>query len=177
MIIVNEISYQDNLITKFLIKSSKHGKFEVIIDTEDWNKIKTKHWSISYRKQPNLFYIVTYNTYLHRFILDERNPKIHVDHINHNTFDNKKSNLRQCSCKENIRNQKIHRNNVSKYKGVHWDNYHKKWRAAIMKNYKFIFLGYFKNPIDAAIIYNKKAKELFGKFAYMNEVKNESTLV
>jgi hypothetical protein len=33
-----------------------------------------------------------------------------------------------------------------------------------------ITLGYFKDEVEAAKAYNEKAKELFGKYAKLNEV-------
>jgi uncharacterized membrane protein YiaA len=61
-------------------------------------------------------------------------------------------------------------NNTSGYRGV---TYHKKldkWQATIVLNKKHYYLGIFCNIKEAALAYNKKAKELFGKFAVLNEV-------
>ena len=51
---------------------------------------------------------------MHRFIMNFPKGK-YVDHINHNTLDNRKCNLRICNNADNIRNGKIRTNNKSGY--------------------------------------------------------------
>ena len=58
----------------------------------------------------------------------------------------------------------------SKYKGVSWYSSRNKWYSYIHFNYEKIHIGYFENEKEAALAYNKKAKELFGEYAYLNEV-------
>ncbi|WP_421355300.1 HNH endonuclease [Pseudocitrobacter faecalis] len=76
-------------------------------------------------------------------------PAEDIDHINHIRSDNRISNLRIASRKENQRNQSLHRNNKSGHNGVHWRNDCQKWRAMIMVNGKSKHLGYFSNIEDA----------------------------
>lgn len=87
-----------------------------------------------------------------------------IDHKNHNELDNQKSNLRIATCAENLHNMQKHKPHTSIYKGVHWNKRVRKWLTQICYNYKRITLGYFNSEIEAAKTYNKKAKELFGKF-------------
>lgn len=106
---------------------------------------------------------------MHREIMGLKyGDKRQVDHINHNPLDNRKCNLRICTHAENGRNRKIQTGTTSKYKGVSWHKPNKKWRAAIGYNHKLFHLGNFDNEIDAAKAYDKKAKELHGKFAQTN---------
>jgi hypothetical protein len=90
-----------------------------------------------------------------------------VDHINHNTLDNRKENLRVCSNAENGHNR-VSNYGVSRYKGV--SKSRKNWMSRIMLNGKRIYLGYFKNEKDAAMAYNRAALRYYGKFAYLNDV-------
>lgn len=107
--------------------------------------------------------------YMHRIIISVPNG-LEIDHRNHNGLDNRKSNLRVCTHAENLQNQQQQkpRQGTSKFKGVNWHNARNKWRAYIKSNDKFIHLGVFDNEIDAAKAYDKKAKELFGEYAYLN---------
>jgi hypothetical protein len=113
---------------------------------------------------------------MHRFIMGVEDSKVHIDHINHDTLDNRKSNLRLCTNSENRRNQKIRKGGSSKYKGVHKtrDNKVKPFRASIKFNQKCINLGNFAAELDAAIAYNKAALHYFGEFALLNDVSENS---
>lgn len=102
----------------------------------------------------------------HRFIMDA--PKgVLVDHINHNTLDNRKINLRLCNRSQNMWNRK-RSCGVSKFKGVHWCNERQKWRTQIYLNNKRVHSRRFKCEKQAALFYNEKALELFGEFAHLN---------
>ncbi|MFA6281244.1 MAG: AP2 domain-containing protein [Candidatus Omnitrophota bacterium] len=91
-----------------------------------------------------------------------------VDHANHNGLDNRRTNLRLCSRSENQGNRINSCNSTSKYKGVSWDKVKRKWRARIACGKKNTSIGRFNSEIEAAKAYDKKAKELFGEFAYLN---------
>jgi hypothetical protein len=89
---------------------------------------------------------------------------LHIDHINGNTLDNRKANLRICTRAENNCNIKRRKNNTSGYKGVSFDKRKKKWSAYISKNYKHYFLGYFVTPEEAYIAYCKASKKYHGEY-------------
>lgn len=94
--------------------------------------------------------------------------KKQVDHINHNGLDNTKKNLRVVTNQQNQMNKRKRKNTSSKYKGVTWHKQHKKWYAQIVFNGKHFYLGLFNNQKHAAILYDKKAKELFKHHARLN---------
>ena len=73
--------------------------------------------------------------WMHREVI--QTPEgLFTDHINHNGLDNRRKNLRICTHQNNIRNQKIHIDNTSGYKGVRKNKY--KWRSVIYFNNKYI---------------------------------------
>lgn len=104
-----------------------------------------------------------------RYVMKANNNQ-QVDHINHNTLDNRKCNLRLCSPIENCQNRLIRCDNSSGYKGVSLKRESKKWGAHIYNHGKQIFLGYFTNKIDAAIAYNEAAIKYFGNYASLNNI-------
>ena len=72
-----------------------------------------------------------------------------IDHINRNRLDNRKSNLRFTTRKENARNRGTMSNNTSGYTGVHYQKASRKWRASIAVDYQRIQLGEFDTKEDA----------------------------
>lgn len=107
---------------------------------------------------------------MHRLVLSGVDSRLHVDHINGNRLDNRKSNLRISTCSENLRNRGPQANNSSGYKGVIFDKARGKWRAEICVEKRRKYLGRFSSPIEAAMAYNKAAIELHGEYAYQNKI-------
>jgi hypothetical protein len=109
--------------------------------------------------------------YLHRFLLGAKGSQI-VDHVNGDTLDNRKSNLRLCDASQNAANSQIQRNNTSGYKGVSFyqqkPSWTPKWKAQISENGKRTNLGLFDCPIDAARVYDQAARAKWGEFACVN---------
>ena len=91
----------------------------------------------------------------------------HVDHINGDTLDNRRSNLRICTISENARNA-TKRKGVSMYKGVSLSNTGNRWVANIYDSGRLKFLGSFTSEEDAARAYDVAAKQIFGEFARPN---------
>ena len=104
---------------------------------------------------------------MHRLILKAEKGQV-CDHINHNGLDNRRKNLRLCTNSQNFGNQRKRPNKSSIYKGVCFYKRDSKWQVGIECNYKKYYLGRFDNEIEAAKVYDKKAAELFGEFAYTN---------
>lgn len=114
---VNEIeTLSDHSI--LYIKNS-FGLFKVLIDTEDIDKIKDIHWNAEKDKRGK-FYVRNRkkNLRLHR-VITNCPPNLVVDHINHNTLDNRKSNLRVCTIAENNRNTNIENKYPNKTTGIY----------------------------------------------------------
>jgi hypothetical protein len=86
---------------------------------------------------------------IHRLIMNAPDGLV-VDHINHNTLDNRKSNLRVVTHLENLQNYiKRIPNQSSGIRGISFDIKHKKWRVRRQINKKTIDLGYFDTIEDA----------------------------
>jgi len=80
--------------------------------------------------------------------------QIFIDHINthdkNNKQDNRRENLRKATPLNNASNRIKKEGTTSQYIGVYKKKAKNKYQASIIINYKFIFLGYFDNEIDAA---------------------------
>jgi hypothetical protein len=85
-------------------------------------------------------------------------PKGQIDHINRSSADNRITNLRDVSVKQNGHNRRTNSDNTSGHTGVTWRKQKSKWNAYIKHNYKRVNLGYFENLEDAVAA--RKAGEL-----------------
>jgi hypothetical protein len=167
---------------RFIIKN-KHGEFEVIIDTEDRERVEKHSWSLCKRgnyvrvqaagKRKNNGKTQT-KIRLHRFIMNLTDSNIHVDHINNNPLDNRKSNLRLCSHKENMRNINTgrlasERKNKTGYVGVYRNHKTGKYRACISINNKTHHIeGNHLTAEEAAKARDEFVKQHFPKFGKLN---------
>jgi len=87
-------------------------------------------------------------------------PKLDIDHINRNRSDNRISNLRDVSRKQNGQNASKPSSNTSGYTGVSWHRRRSKWQVKITHSYKMIHLGYF-SILEEAIAARKAAEKLY----------------
>lgn len=133
-------------------------------DLEDYDLIKDYCWYII--KGYLVTSINNHTTGMHRIIVDAPKDKF-VDHINHDTHDNRKSNLRICTPFQNIANSQINKKNKLGVKGV-YERPNGRYTAYISENGKKHWLGTYDTIKEAADIYDAKAKEYFGEFAYLN---------
>lgn len=143
-----------------------------LIDPRDFEVVSRRKWVLT-RGGRNKYAITNLrqadnkrSIAMHRLILGAPDGSI-VDHINGNGLDNRRSNLRLCSNRENIRNQRPRVDTTSPFKGV-WFNKNR-WQVAIEQNEERLHLGCFNFEHDAARQYDRAARVLFGAFARTNE--------
>ena len=156
---LNEIIFYDDYAEIIIYDNNYNEKTRVLIDIEDSEKVKDFKWYIDKNE-----YIVSKckktghkGLYLHRFIMNCPEDMV-VDHINHNTLDNRKSNLRICTQHENTFNKKENGND----KGVFLRG--NKWIAQISYNYKNIYLGRFDTYEEALKVRKEAEIKYFGEF-------------
>ncbi len=99
-----------------------------------------------------------------------------VDHKDRDALNNRRSNLRVCTFRQNCRNRS--RNDLgktSKYKGVIWRKNRKRWIVQIRAGEllanglsRTLWIGSYRCEIDAAKAYDKAAIKYFGRFACLN---------
>lgn len=88
-------------------------------------------------------------------------PEHQIDHINHDTSDNRIENLRRVTNIENQRNRSMSKNNTSGIMGVSFCKQTSKWVAEIKVNYRKINLGRF-NTIQEATRAREAANDKYG---------------
>jgi hypothetical protein len=122
-----------------------------IIDDDDFERVSIFKWHYEHgyarvkNKQESF--------YLHQFILGKNSKEI--DHINNNPLDNRKVNLRVCSCSENSANSSAHKDSqYSKFKGVSFHKTLGYWISDFCHQGKR-FRKYSKSEKDACLKYNE----------------------
>ena len=165
--------------TKELVVESKtHGIHKILYDECDADFVEPYKWTITpghstYYARRNRPRDLNGNRQspvsLHRDLMNAPWGLV-VDHINGNGLDNRRVNLRLCTRSENMMNRPKTRQNSTGYKGVYktGDSKLNPYSSKIEKNKKVYCLGHFATAEEAAMAYDKKAKELHGEFAKLN---------
>ena len=157
-----------------VIYSEKHGTFNIKIDLDDVEKCKRIVWSINVygnnEHSPKKFYYAVNGKkgLLHRFICGT--PKGYVtDHIDLDTMNNRKKNLRTVTRSQNSMNREMQLNNKSGHNGVIWVERFSKWMAHIRKSGVQTNLGYYEDINEAVKVRRDAEKTMFGKYGRKSE--------
>ena len=153
---------------EFCVGYTSCGK-EFFFDKDDYKKIKDYCWYVLNNK----YIYGSLNgekILLHRLIMGVSDSKLQVDHINHNGFDNRKSNLRVVTNSENSMNKNYQKNNDLKIKGIYRHSQHAGYCADIGINGKTIHLGCFKDINDAIKARKEAEEKYFGEYSYNNSM-------
>lgn len=139
------------------------------VDTEDYDKVNQYKWYADRRKHTIYAKANAGNKTkisMHRLILCANNGQ-EIDHKNHDGLDNRKSNLRSCTHKQNCMNSsKMNRMTSSKYKGV--DKQGKKWRAQSRVSGRIRQIGYYDTEEEAANAYDNEVIKYGDENAFIN---------
>ena len=143
-----------------------------LVDDDDYERVAAHPWWPASRSMPYPMTEMkvggkTRTVRLSRFIMRAQVEMV-VDHINHDPLDNRKVNLRICTNSENMRNRIKHQRATSKYKGVYMHTQAQVWVAQIQCDSRRHYLGLYDDEVDAALAYDRKARELHGDFALLN---------
>lgn len=149
----NEMIIEDDICR---IKLYNHKNIEIaetIIDADDFDLVKNIKWNLGYGDKQGRFRYVRSGKgasliKLSRLIMDAKVGEI-VDHIFHNTLDNRKSKLRLCTHTQNCQNKEFKANNSSGFKHVYWNKQKKKWTVSVTADKIQHYIGQFDN-IEAA---------------------------
>jgi len=142
------------------------GQF-AMVDDDMYEELNQYNWYASWDR--NCFRVlrnVTINgkratVKLHRAIMNAQKGQI-VDHIDNNTLNNQRSNLRLCTTSQNNMNRGMQTTNTTGYKGVFRNG--KGFIAKICLNGKVIHLGTRPTAEEAHELYKEGSKQHHGDF-------------
>jgi hypothetical protein len=149
-----------------------------VISEQDKDRVSSHKWYVAKKNNGKKYiYAFTQNSegkktflYLHRLILAlQPSDGMIADHINGDTFDNRRENLRVATPAQNNWNSKK-KGGSNKYKGISLIKETGMWDVRINANNRRYYLGHYRTEEEAALAYNKAAYELHGEFARVNEV-------
>lgn len=134
-----------------------------LFDVEDYDVVKQYVWHED--RTPNGYSYV-------RTTINGKHYRLHTllgykycDHIDRDTFNNRRSNLRESDKATNSMNHKMTSNSTSGISGVSFNAQLNKWDAYFwMKNKKYR-IGSFAEKTDAIKARLIKEKEIYGEFA------------
>jgi hypothetical protein len=150
--------HEDHAVMEVYSYSEKRI-FKAIIDIEDVEVAKGHTWHLSKRG----YVSARINKKLvcfHKIITEHKR----TDHIDGDTLNNRKINLRECTQRQNVLNRGPNKIGTSRYKGVHWNKRHGKWDVQCSRKWG----GRYDDEKLAASAYNLLAKKLHGEYARLN---------
>jgi hypothetical protein len=158
----------------FVITRRNGDSYEVRVSSEDYDRVMDAgSWCVlpqsKYHTRPR---VIRYDysgsqrkcIYLYRFIVNAP-AGAQVDHINQNTLDNRRCNLRLASIAQNAQNRAARSTCKSGIKGVWQCRKTLKWRASIKANGARFDLGYHASLEDAAMAFEGASLLLHGSFS------------
>jgi hypothetical protein len=164
-----------------LIKLSKG--YYTTISKEDADLTLYK-WHASVRQNHSSVYAVGKNggdksTAMHRVVMERvlGRPLINeevVDHIDNDSLNNTRENLRVATFSQNLANSSKSSKNTSGWKGVCFHKGRKRWQATIGVEGRSVYLGIFDTPEEAHAAYCQAAKEHYGEFANFGKSEAQS---
>ena len=154
------------------IPLGKTGKV-AIVDDSDYELVSQYKWACTKTNYPVRVYRTTEGkrtTQTMHSLIFPAPAGYEVDHIDRDSLNNTRANLRHATRAENNRNKRLPRNNTSGYRGVSWNKVDKKWQVIVQFQGKFRNLGRFTCILEAAKRYNQFAAENYGEFAVLNQI-------
>lgn len=158
-------------ITKqeFVLIPLSQGQFAKV-STQDADRVNKYKWSATFDQTTESYYAKTKvngtNTNMNRYIMNTPDGMM-SDHINHDTLDNTRENLRNVTKSQSAINQRP-RGGTSRFKGVNYKD--GKWRVRLQIDSKRHHLGCYDDEEEAAIIYNTAAQMFYGEHAFLNQL-------
>ncbi len=145
-----------------------------IVDESDYEILRRHKWHAVWCEYTHSFYAQTWlyvpykrREFMHRIVMEcEKRDGKQIDHINGQTTDNRRSNLRFVTHSQNQMNRKLHSAiSASGHRGVSWCKITNKWKVRVNVDGKEIWLGRHTDKQVAINIAKSALVENFGEYA------------
>lgn len=147
---------------------------QAIVDDEDGELLSGMRWHskpssnpasghYAYASRPLL---VPRTLFMHRLIMGVTDPAIQTHHVNGDTLDNRRSNLRLCTPSQNSAARRNIARSATGYRGVYAER--GVFSAQISISGRAKRVGYFKTAEEAAAAFDEAAIRQYGDFAVLN---------
>ena len=132
--------------------SPKYGNQIALVDDTDFEKVNQYRWGVKCQKlknNTNKFYAQSskLKTTMHQLVFGKARKGHVIDHINGNSLDNRRSNLREATQTQQAQNKSP----KNEYKGVSWDKKIKKYVCKALGEY----ISHFDDIKSASVEYDK----------------------
>lgn len=154
------------------LNSRKYPGLYALVDEADYELVAAHRWRPQVRSVTVYARSIDDGSFMHRLILSPGHGEV-VDHVNHDGLDNRRSNIRICTPKENSMNRRPKPHSSSRYKNVTYR--HGKWIAASMMDGETYRLGHFVSEELAARVADRHCREMQGDFSLLNFPENPMT--
>jgi len=159
---------------------------QAFVSAEDYERVNQFKWFAYWNRSTKAFYAGRMSRpgeaptrriiIMGRFILGITDPAILVDHRNHRTLDNRRTNLRKANRVQNAINRKKASNKSSRAIGVTFHKRDQKWSAFIKVAGKMTYLGYYKTEDEAIAARRAAEPKHHGEFAVTASMENGDTI-
>jgi len=145
-----------------------------VVDDADFDMLNAFSWMATPASNKKKHYVSrsiwvggsNKTVYMHRVLLNA--PRgLEVDHIDGDSLNNQRANLRLCTKGQNAVNRRSY-SPASGYRGVYGNTPRDTFKAEVTTNGERQRLGTFADPVEAAKAYDKAAMAAFGDFAILN---------
>ena len=158
----NEIVIIDEVEARIILKNREGLEVgQAIIDTDMIASVAPIKWRL------NGNYTYGYipgkgDISLHSFIMGGKKEGLVIDHINRDTLDNRRRNLRYCTVSENIFNSKLYSKNKTGTRGVSYYANNKRYIADLKVRGKRYYLGSYETLEEASKVRKEYERKIFG---------------
>jgi hypothetical protein len=171
----NDYIIKNDVVIIFLYNRMKTKKYECVIDSSDLVKLELYdvNWYPKFQKNPQKYYASASKNgesiYMTRILMNAPFGTW-VDHIDNDTMNNRKKNLRITTNAENLKNRKSkNSNNSSGYRNVSWSKVLGKWVVQLQIDKKnHMFDEKFDDVHEAGRFAKKMRIKYYGEFAGKN---------